>query len=464
MKRALVIDDSLFWRELVGNIAKQEGYEVYKAEDGLEGYNMAFEVMPNVIFTDIEMPKMKGHTLCRLLKNIEAFKNVGIIIMTSLDETINRFWASTAGADGFLQKGISPTKFEEDIRKFLKKNFYFNLEEFDAKKPQKFEEITYLLEDIILKETIKNEVYALYRYISDEEHVFWRLADLLFQIVPTRYVNIMTLDPQEGRLFISSKDQKLNAEKIKKVLFSVFSRPVVPVEWKIMGDGLGGDYIPKLVPFVFRDKAGKEVGVLGIEEGLSSTDIEIVSDVVTNLGELFKLTMSYTSAVRQARYDELTGLLNFRALMEKLTEYFSISRRSKSPLSLGIIDIDDFKTVNDTYGHLIGNEVLRELACLMRVSFRKVDIIGRYGGEEFVIAMANTPLENAKAAFERFRKKVEEHNWGKIVDNLRITVSAGLASTQDGKKYRTVVEMIEDADKALYEAKELGKNQVVTAK
>ncbi len=463
MKRVLVVDDSMFWRELVGNAAKEAGGEVFYASDGLEGYNMAFEVEPDLIFTDIEMPKMKGYTLCRLLKNEEAFRNVGIVIMTSLGETLTRFWATTAGADGFMQKGGNPDKLIKDVKSYMKKDFRFARLGISRRSQPKYEEVTYLLENIILRETIKNEVYALYNYLSDEEHIFWKLADLVYQIVPTDYVVIMALDPQEGRLFVSTKSEKVDAEKLREKLFSIFSRPVVPFEWKIIGDGVGGKEVPELLPFIFRDRTGREQGILATDKSLGKSDKELISDIVANLGDLFKLTMSFASAVKQARYDELTGLLNFRALMDKLTEYFSIARRSFNPLSVGMIDIDDFKRVNDTYGHLTGNEVLRELARLMKDSFREVDVVGRYGGEEFLVAMANTTLDSAAAALERFRKKVEEYDWSKIHRGLKITVSIGAASTVNSKRYRTVLELIEDADSALYKAKSAGKNRVEKA-
>ncbi len=461
MKRVLVVDDSMLWRQFVSDIVRKEGYEVRVATDGVEGYKTAIEYVPDIVFLDVEMPGMRGYTLCRLLRNEPAFKDAGIIIMTSLDETLNRFWAMKAGASGFIQKGINSERMTEGIKEHLKKDYKSYPDLIDPTKAYRFEEINNILEDIILRETIKAEIYSLYSYLSDEEHVFWKVSDFLFQILPLNVLAIMTLSPHEGFLFIHSKERKVDETKVKGLLFSALSRPVYPAEWKIYGGNYGGDYLPKIEPYILRDRNKTEVGVLAVEGNLTFEDREIIVDVVENIGELFKLVTSYSSAVKQAKYDELTKLLNFRTLMEKLSEYFQIAKRTREPLSVAMIDIDNFKKVNDTYGHLIGNEVLKKLAVIMKESFRQVDIIGRYGGEEFAVGMVNTPLESAKIAAERFRKNVEEFDWERIQKGMKITVSVGLASTLDDFNPRTIVEVIEAADEALYEAKRTGKNKVV---
>ena len=180
MKRVLVVDDSTLWRKFVSDIAEGEGLEVETAVDGLEGYKKAFEFAPDVIFLDVEMPGMRGYTLCRLLRNEEAFRDAGIVIMTSLDETLNRFWALKAGASGFVQKGLNAEVMMKEIKKHLQKNYHSKPELIDPSKAYRFDEINNILEDAILRETIRSEIYSLYRYISDDEHVFWKISDFLF--------------------------------------------------------------------------------------------------------------------------------------------------------------------------------------------------------------------------------------------------------------------------------------------
>ena len=461
-KRVLVVDDSMLWRVLISDVVKEEGHEVLTAEDGLDGYNKAIEFAPDVIFTDVEMPVMKGYTLCRLLRNEEAFKDSAIVIMTSLGETLNKFWALKAGATNFLKKGDTPDKIVAFIKEVLSKDYRSHPELLKKVNKPRFDEVNNLLENIIFRETVKNEIYSLFSYISDEEYIFWKLSDFIDQLILPKTLAIMVLSPQEGRLFVFSKENRVDVQKLKRLLFSKFSKPTLPTEWKYFGNAANsGDYVPDMKYYPFRDEEDQEIGILAIEGQVPRDGEEILREITMHLGKLFKLLTSYSIALKQAKYDELTGLLNYRSVMEKLSEYFTLAKRNNQVLSIAIADIDNFKKVNDTYGHLVGNEVLKELAKIMRSSFREVDIVGRYGGEEFVVGMVNAELKNACQAAERFRKNIENNDWTKIQKGLRITVSVGVASSRNGKAKRTVLEIIEAADKALYVAKETGKNKVV---
>lgn len=148
--------------------------------------------------------------------------------------------------------------------------------------------------------------------------------------------------------------------------------------------------------------------------------------------------------------DELTNLWNRKYLYVRLDD--EIRRlRQDSVLSLAVVDIDNFKSVNDTFGHLFGDKILIEVANILQNNLRKKDIIVRWGGEEFIIVLPNTDAEGAIAVFERIRKIIEIYDFG-----CRITVSGGIAFVRG---YIEVNKLIEMADKALYKAKK-SKNQM----
>ena len=168
-----------------------------------------------------------------------------------------------------------------------------------------------------------------------------------------------------------------------------------------------------------------------------------------------------------ALQDELTGLANRRALEQMLINEVERAQRHGRPLSILMADIDRFKSINDSYGHRAGDEVLRELARLLADTLRSIDRAARYGGEEFFVLMPDTPADEARRVAERIRAAVEEHTF--VVDpeddappiGLHITVSAGVAGLPENAE--SLAALVEVADRALYEAKRGGRNRVVVA-
>ena len=162
--------------------------------------------------------------------------------------------------------------------------------------------------------------------------------------------------------------------------------------------------------------------------------------------------------------DPLTELYNHRFFQETLLQEFTRSERYKKPLSLMIIDIDFFKKFNDTYGHLVGDKVLKHVSAIYKSSMRdQIDTVARYGGEEFGVILPETSLEGAAVFAERIRKKVEESFIQEGDKKLKITLSIGVACIPVTKCTKTS-DLIEAADQALYKAKAEGRNQVQTYK
>jgi diguanylate cyclase (GGDEF)-like protein len=174
-----------------------------------------------------------------------------------------------------------------------------------------------------------------------------------------------------------------------------------------------------------------------------------------------RLKLANEELEKRADLDGLTGIFNHRYFQEHLTVEFVRSSRYGSPLAIAIFDIDFFKRVNDEYGHISGDEVLREFAGLLKKNTRLSDFVARYGGEEFVIVLPETNLENAFLVAEKIRFKVENYLFNQQRDGLHITVSAGVSALDSNHKFATVNEMVESADKKLYRAKRGGRNQVV---
>ncbi len=211
------------------------------------------------------------------------------------------------------------------------------------------------------------------------------------------------------------------------------------------------------------------VGVMGFSHGKTAAfrveDFDIlrtVSHLISaglEKAELFKKTLVL------ARVDDLTGLLNYRVLIEKLEEEVRRKVRTGREFSFVMIDIDDFKRINDRYGHLEGSRLIAQMGPLLKSACRtgSTDTCFRYGGEEFSVLLAETDVKEAMAVAERMRQAVDEYPFTvKVAHPLeRVTVSLGVATTEQGSE-KAVTELIREADLALYRSKEMGKNRVTS--
>jgi two-component system, cell cycle response regulator len=164
--------------------------------------------------------------------------------------------------------------------------------------------------------------------------------------------------------------------------------------------------------------------------------------------------------LRMAQIDGLTGLDNRRYLEERLHEMFEHSKRLREPISCVMCDIDHFKSVNDSYGHQAGDAVLKEFADALKKHAREIDRVGRYGGEEFVVLLPGTLLDDAVAFAERLRQAVAERTFSFEGGSVRRTVSCGVASWPH-PDIRKKDDLLRASDDALYVAKEMGRNRVM---
>jgi two-component system cell cycle response regulator len=157
--------------------------------------------------------------------------------------------------------------------------------------------------------------------------------------------------------------------------------------------------------------------------------------------------------------DGLTGLFNHRHFQERLKQEFHRLGRFPEPISLLIIDIDHFKEINDTYGHPVGDAVLKDVSDIIKKTIRNIDVPARYGGEEFTVILIGTNARGALKMAERLRKAVMKKVFSAESKDFQITVSIGLSTSHDN--IRSKEELIEKADKALYHAKKTGRNRSI---
>lgn len=173
---------------------------------------------------------------------------------------------------------------------------------------------------------------------------------------------------------------------------------------------------------------------------------------------LLAFVQSEHSLRRLADYDDLTGLYNRRAFLERAETLFERARIEKVPFTVLILDLDHFKQINDTWGHGVGDRVLQMVGRLLRRELREEDILGRMGGEELAVALFGTSEIQARAVTQRLRECIEEE--GSAVDGLPVALSASIGGVHRRPQHDRLTSMLADADAALYSAKGKGRNQV----
>ena len=180
------------------------------------------------------------------------------------------------------------------------------------------------------------------------------------------------------------------------------------------------------------------------------------------LGLQQELNLAKEKLAFQASHDVLTGLPNRRAIMEALDKEISRSYRQQQPLCVAMCDIDFFKHINDNYGHLAGDHVIREVTQRISAELRPYDMAGRYGGEEFLLVF-NSPFKDAHKLLERIRLSIANTPFNYEKESLKVTISSGVTVYDSADEEGDRQVLIDAADKALYEAKENGRNRVVLA-
>jgi diguanylate cyclase (GGDEF)-like protein len=250
---------------------------------------------------------------------------------------------------------------------------------------------------------------------------------------------------------------EISGIEVARIIKSNTSLPFIPIimqtaldstESKVEGLEAGADdYITKPIDFAeLKARVRSMLRIKALQETLEEREKELLE-----VNERLRY-MSQT--------DGLTGLDNRRHLNERIEEMFAHAKRLGEPFSLVMCDLDKFKSVNDTYGHQAGDEVLKQLAAILRDEAREIDRVGRYGGEEFMLLLPGAELADAMSFAERVRNRIEGHTFTFPGGTLTRTASFGVAAWPHDQ-IDECDDLVRAADDALYVAKETGRNKVV---
>lgn len=317
----------------------------------------------------------------------------------------------------------------------------------------------------------KEELLRKLTYTLDTERISNIFINNLIRHYKIPAAAIYLENPYDG--LFTLKDNKGFAN-IKKILDESFIQKITPLQDILIREDvkLSVDFgiceIPTNSVYVYKlsPRKGEFIGVvflaLGEDEGEKIQQLEeFLKEVRTSLGLIFEKALEHEKSILMANIDPLTGVFNRRGGLKATKELLQEASTKGGNVCFLVLDIDHFKNINDTYGHDVGDKVLKKVIEVIKNLVRKEDIIIRWGGEEFIIVLSNISTKKAVEIAERIRKRVEQTPI-KVDKNktLRITVSVGVACSEKEKTFR-FEKLFEIADRRLYEAKNRGRNKVV---
>ena len=479
----LLADDNKLVVKVTSSILEQAGYEVDIAWDGIEAAIKAFSLLPDLIILDVEMPKIKGYQVCRLLKEDQLTSWMPVIMLTGREHQSDMFWGLKTGADAYITKGFKPEHLLEKVDELLSRiDDYKGEKELSHKRKKDVSEdyvidkITDLLDRKLYETTILNDIASLSGSLQDFPETVSSVFEILEKLFAYNSGSILFTGEQELYLYINRPCSQEALEELAeetmqaatgyawKVSDSSMVERVVLNEDRVQEAPQEKQQKPAYIHIPLT--AHKTVIGVFIMSGPPTPafrrDAPAILNLVSNeLTMILDNARLYEGAKRMAITDGLTKIYNHRFFQELFEKEFKRAARYNSTFSLIMLDIDLFKRINDTYGHLFGDEILKDMASLVKGCLRTMDILARYGGEEFAILLPETDLEDSVLTAERIRMVVENHEFFPLSkgEPVKVTVSQGVTVfPSSGIEKRS--DIVAKADAALYEAKEAGRNCV----
>lgn len=449
--RVLIVDDIPTNVRLLEARLTAEYFDVVTAHSGPEALEMLETSEVDIILLDVMMPVMDGFEVCRRLKANPKTHHVPVLMITALDQPSDRVKGLEAGADDFLTKPVDDMQLMARVKSLSRlKSLTDELRERAMTGQQLAIEDAIRAMDtisshggqVLIIDTDRRHAERVQGYLSDDHKVdiLTEPADAVFQVTGAKYELALV------SMSLNDFDPLRVASQIRTVEHSR-NLPII-----LMADE--GDK-PKVV-------RGLDLGVNDfISRPIERNELKArVRTQIRRHRYAMELRQSVNNSIAQAVTDDLTGLYNRRYFDRHLNVLLGKAQEQERNLAVMILDIDHFKSVNDTYGHDVGDVVLREFSARVKRNIRGVDLACRFGGEEFVVLMPDTDVSNAEMIAERVRQSIGEKPFEiKSQRPLTVTVSVGVSLNESMAD--TPESLIKRADLALYRAKREGRNRVI---
>ncbi|MEI6562906.1 MAG: diguanylate cyclase [bacterium] len=455
--RVLVVDDDEVIRLLAQRVLMANGSAVEVAENGRVALQILLRQDFDVVLVDLRMQEMDGITFIQEARNIWPW--LGFVIMTGYWDDVSAGLSATLGVTRVLEKPVRPVQLCQTL-----------LEEYNERRlglgkagpgidqhQRQLRMLGHLGETALASGTFVEALQDLSEGLGE-----LMSCDVAGLLGFSEGQNVIVLSAQSAvaESFLSKCHEEMVAR-----YEALSGRKVDHVEWRVQVEGVPaspeGPALPgrlMTIPLLVNNEV---LGILLLGAAAPETIAAIDISFVYHIANVLSSILSAVTRIRQlAAHDSLTGLFNREYFDEQAERAWQLARRYNHHMAVVIMDLDHFKAVNDTHGHLVGDQVLREFSDIIKKAARGSDVVARYGGDEFVVMLPQADLPSGMALGNRIRSAVADNIFCAGTLRLRMTTSIGLATSLGIDPGEPVSEMLRLADKALYTAKRDGRNRV----
>jgi diguanylate cyclase (GGDEF)-like protein len=444
MEKILIVEDDAFFREIFSDILNEEGYQVETASSGNEALKMLESSSYQLIVTDMILQDISGLDILSRAKQMDS--DIDVIVVTGYGNMESAIYALKNGARDYLVKPISHDEFKHVVRLSMEQR-------------RLLDENQGLKDQIRLFQTCQ----TIANCIEIERILFLVLEATMKESGAGKGFSCLR-DAEREVFLIEAKGLPVDdAEKINDLLKFSFNWEeeafIEPFTVKIeLSSGL-----TDLLLLPLNHKSSLQGVVVLFDETDSGFQYKMNLGNIRFIMEQSALALDnagrYSVAKELLNIDELTGLYNYRYLEIALEREVRRAERYGLNMAIIFLDVDMLKAVNDRYGHLVGSRVLKEVAAVIKKSVREVDIVIRYGGDEYTIILIETGRQGAAVVAERIRRTIADTALF-IDENLSVNLTASLGFACYPEDSNSKLELLEMADRAMYHGKERGKNIV----
>jgi two-component system cell cycle response regulator len=469
--KILVADDDQALSRTLSWILKENGYEVLTIPGGERLFEHLQAEPFDLLLLDIMMPRVDGLQLLQRVKSDPRFKDLPVLMISSMPPEEATVRSLGLGAADFIPKPFRVRELLARVKAHLRVGRELNQARAEARSRSEMMDIM-------------QEVTASLK----PEEIYQILVRRVAQGLNISRCSIVIAGPEEdtGTVVAAFENPTLHNLPVDLKRYPEIQQALTSGEVVLVRDtttdplftgvrrewSAGGKRVETRSAIALRFSLRQEpAGVFFLrttteDAPLNEQDVAFAEQVITAAVAALERAYDLESAVmgqEQMRYlaetDPLTNCFNRRALMEKLEQEMDRAARYATMLTGMMIDIDNFKQINDTHGHLVGDRVLKQLANLLKREQRSVDIVARYGGEEFVVLLPETTNTESRNFAERILRRVATHDFGEAGHPVRVTISIGIASYPD-ERVTDGDSLLRLADSHLYRAKSDGRNRI----